>query len=91
MRLCAHYLLNVRRRNLAYDPVANFHLRNGASVWRLNWGADWSLQGMKSSLGIMVNYRYVLNEVHSNSQAYLMDRTIPATKSVQDLAQQHRS
>ena len=46
---------------------------------------------MKSSFGIMVNYRYVLNDVHSNSQAYLMDRTIPATKSVQDLAQKHSS
>ena len=87
MRLCAHYLLHVRRRNLAFDPVANFHLRNGASVWRLNWAADWSKHGLQSSFGIMVNYRYVLDDVHRNSQAYLMDRSIPAACSVQDLAQ----
>lgn len=87
MKLCAHYLVHVRRRNLAFDPVANFHLRNGASVWRLNWFADCSAHGMQSSLSMMVNYKYVLEDVHTNSQQYLMDRTIPASQSVQDLAQ----
>lgn len=37
MRLAAHYLVGERRRRLALDPVANFHLRNGAQLWRLNW------------------------------------------------------
>lgn len=37
LRLCAVYLLTERRRNLALDPVAHFHLRNGAQLWRLNW------------------------------------------------------
>lgn len=37
MRLCATYLLTERRRNFALDPVAHFHLRNGAQLWRINW------------------------------------------------------
>ena len=37
MRLCAKYLYLEKRRNFALDPVANFHLRNGAAMWRLNW------------------------------------------------------
>jgi len=38
--------------------VANFHLRNGAVMWRLNWQADLSVRGLANSCGIMVNYRY---------------------------------
>lgn len=86
MRQCAVYLLHVRRRRLAFDPVANFHLRNGASVWRLNWGADLSHNGLKSSFGIMVNYRYILEDVHSNNQMYLMDGNVPSSKEVQQTA-----
>ena len=37
LHLCARYLIRERRRNHAIDPVANFHLRNGAELWRLNW------------------------------------------------------
>ena len=86
VRLCAHYLLKVRRRRLAFDPVANFHLRNGASVWRLNWGADLSHPGLKSSFGIMVNYRYILEDVRNNNQAYLMDAVVPASQEMQLMA-----
>ena len=38
------------------DPVANFHLRNGASIAHLHWGADLSSRGRAGSYGIMVNY-----------------------------------
>lgn len=37
LRLCAVYLLLEKRRNFALDPVAHFHLRNGAQLWRVNW------------------------------------------------------
>ncbi len=40
------------------DPVARFHLGNGARVERLNWGADPSPKGVKQSCGLMVNYLY---------------------------------
>jgi malonyl-CoA decarboxylase len=45
------------RKGKAVDPVANFHLRNGAEVFRLNWLADISERGMLNSCGLMVNYR----------------------------------
>ena len=57
MRLAARYLLLERRRNAALDPVANFHLRNGAQLWRLNWGADAGERCSRQSFGMMVNYR----------------------------------
>ena len=56
MRLAARYLLRERRRGAALDHVANFHLRNGAAVARLNWRADPSARGLSGSVGIMVNY-----------------------------------
>ncbi len=59
MRLAARYLVMERRRGKALDLVANFHLRNGASVWRLNWRADPSQRGLSQSYGIRVNYRCV--------------------------------
>lgn len=42
------------------DPVANFHLRNGASIAHLHWGADLSSRGRAGSYGIMVNYQCAL-------------------------------
>lgn len=56
VRLAAQYLLRERRRGAALDPVANFHLRNGATVARLNWRGDTSARGLAGSLGVMVNY-----------------------------------
>ena len=51
---------------------ANFHLRNGAVLWRLNWKADVSRKGALSSLGMMVNYRYNLSEVDDNTRQYFL-------------------
>jgi malonyl-CoA decarboxylase len=75
MRLAARYLAVERRRGQALDPVANFHLRNGAWMWRLNWAADLSARGMKNSCGIMVNYRCaprgeLLTGLHSIGNGY---------------------
>jgi malonyl-CoA decarboxylase len=52
LRLCARYLLRERRRRYAADPVANFHLRNGAQLWRLNWrcGGALSLAGGRQAV-----------------------------------------
>ena len=59
MRLCAQYLFLEKRRSSALDAVANFHLRNGATLWRINWSGDLSPRGLTNSCGIMVNYRCV--------------------------------
>uniref|UniRef100_A0AAV2L7S3 Malonyl-CoA decarboxylase, mitochondrial n=1 Tax=Knipowitschia caucasica TaxID=637954 RepID=A0AAV2L7S3_KNICA len=74
MRLCAWYLYGEKRRGYALNPVANFHLQNGAVMWRLNWNADTSPRGVANSCGIMVNYRYFLNETSQNSALYLQNK-----------------
>nr|KAJ3420334.1 hypothetical protein HK105_005799 [Polyrhizophydium stewartii] len=76
MRLCSRYLIHERKRMFALDPVANFHIRNGAAVYQLNWAGDTSPKGADQSFGIMVNYIYVLPEVESNNQKYLLDGRI---------------
>lgn len=84
--LCAHYLLEVRRENgRARDPVANFHLTNGARVERLNWMADVSAKGMRDSAGLMVNYRYRLNEIEANHDAYRKRGRVAASSAVRTL------
>ena len=58
IKLCARYLLREKNRlGRAADPVAHFHLTNGAQVERLNWLADVSAQGLSQSAGMMVNHK----------------------------------
>lgn len=54
----------------ALDPVAHFHLTNGARLERLNWLADASPRGFRQSAGIMVNYLYRLVDIEENHEAY---------------------
>ncbi|KAJ3043521.1 hypothetical protein HDV00_004910 [Rhizophlyctis rosea] len=76
MRLCARYILLEKKRSFALDPVANFHIRNGACVYRLNWMGDTSGKAMNQSFGIMINYIYDLPAVEINNQRYLLDGKI---------------
>lgn len=69
-RHAARYLLHAKRRGGALDAVAHFHLRNGASVPRVNMGADASAEREAESLGVMVNYRYVLGQADTNAGRY---------------------
>jgi len=85
MRLCARYLYQEKRRNKALDPVANFHIRNGAVLYRINWMADPSPRGMDNSCGIMVNYRYFLEDVENNSCEYINNNILPVNKQVLQL------
>ncbi|KAJ3391197.1 hypothetical protein HDU92_009152 [Lobulomyces angularis] len=73
LSLCARYVLAERKRNLALDPVANFHLRNGACVYAIHWMGDLSEKGINQSFGIMINYNYVLSNIERNNQMYLLD------------------
>jgi malonyl-CoA decarboxylase len=84
-RLCAHYLLEVRRRGRAADPVAHFHLSNGARVERLNWAANPAANGLQRSFGMMVNYRYELRHIEANHDRYVLDGEIPAADEVRTL------
>ncbi|XGW23760.1 hypothetical protein V3C99_005741 [Haemonchus contortus] len=85
MLLCATYLTSRRHNGFALNPVANFHLRNGAELYRLNWKGDASRRGLESSLGIMVNYRYRLEKVLENSVRYTLEKHIPVHDNVSSL------
>jgi len=65
MTLAAHYLMSLKN-NQPIDPVARFHLGNGARIERLNWGADTSAKGLGQSCGMMVNYVYELDDLDAN-------------------------
>ncbi|CAF98885.1 unnamed protein product [Tetraodon nigroviridis] len=88
MRLCAWYLYGEKRRGYALNPVANFHLQNGATMWRINWLADTSPRGVANSCGIMVNYRYFLNDTSKNSVLYLQNKVVTASEQVLGLVSQ---
>jgi malonyl-CoA decarboxylase len=86
LRLCAHYLLEGKRDNgAALDPVAHFHLSNGARIERLSWLGDVSEKGLKQSAGIMVNYVYRLGDIEENHEAYAGERTVVASSAVTGL------
>jgi malonyl-CoA decarboxylase len=78
------YLAVVKRRGHAMDPVAHFHLQNGAAIWRLNWMGDVSTKGLQRSYGLMVNYHYHLPDISRNSDQYRISRHIALSDSVQD-------
>jgi malonyl-CoA decarboxylase len=85
-RLTAEYLLTAKRRDgRALDPVAQFHLSNGARVERLNPLADTSKRGLEQSYGMMVNYAYRLAEIEENLEAYTGEGKIAAASAVAGL------
>jgi len=84
-RLCARYLLKERKKKRALDPVANFHLANGARLERVNWFADLSEKGIKRSYGIMVNYYYKLADIDRNHELYVSKGDIIASRNVKTL------
>ncbi|XP_026539810.1 malonyl-CoA decarboxylase, mitochondrial [Notechis scutatus] len=88
MRLCAWYLYGEKHRGYALNPVANFHLQNGAVLWRLNWMADASPRGLTASCGMMVNYRYFLEDTMANSATYLGTKQIKASEQLLSLVSQ---
>lgn len=66
------------------DPVARFHLGNGAHVERINWLGDPSTKGLQQSWGLMVNYRYDVNRLDRN-RAQLERGKVPLSREVEGL------
>lgn len=69
--LGAAFLGHVSSSPRQADPVARFHLHNGARLERINDQADLSVKGLKQSLGLMVNYLYDLPSIEENHDAFL--------------------
>ncbi len=85
-QLCATYLLH--RGDVgepALDPVARFHLNNGAKLERINWSADLSRKGLRESLGLMVNYLYEPRAIEGNHEKFVRGEFV-ASRQVRSLA-----
>lgn len=66
---CARYLTTQGPDGRLLDPVARFHMGNGARLWRVLLDADTSSRGMKRSFGAMANYRYFPEDLEANKIA----------------------
>lgn len=80
----AHYLGGEMNDGKPADPVARFHLGNGARVERLNWAGDPSGKGIKQSYGLMVNYLYDLRRLDKH-RALLAQGKVPISGDIDDL------
>ena len=92
LRLAAHYFLRAKLDNgRPVDPVARFHLGNGARLERINWLGDTSAKGLREAHGLMCNYRYDLREIEKNHEAYENEAAVTASRQVQALLKAERS
>jgi len=86
LSLCARYLNEPREKDQApLDPVARFHLGNGARIERINWLGDISEKGMQESCGLMVNYLYQLKDIEKKIEAYATSKEIAVSSRVRNL------
>ena len=91
LALAAHYLANERNdRGLPLDPVARFHLVNGARMERINWLGDTSEKGVRRSLGLMVNYVYDLREIDHNHEQLVNEGVVATAPGIRRLLRQGR-
>jgi malonyl-CoA decarboxylase len=85
MRLCATYLTRPASPGNRIDPVARFHLGNGARLERINWLGNTAPRGIEESLGIMVNYLYDIEAIESSHEAFVNDGKIIRSADVDAL------
>ena len=80
LALCAAVFLARTTSTAHGDPVARFHLDNGARLERVNVGADLSAKGMRESLGVMVNYLYDLAAVEANHERFVRGEVVASRR-----------
>jgi malonyl-CoA decarboxylase len=83
--LCVRYLTGVGpdgRQGRVTDPVARFHLSNGARLERINWRADLSPKGIKQSWGLMMNYRYHPSLIDAHQEAFAFEGRVQQSGGV---------
>jgi malonyl-CoA decarboxylase len=91
MQRCARYLVSTDAGVGAQDPVARFHLANGARLERLNWMGDTSATGLHRSYGLTVNYEYHLADLERNHEAYANQYRVATSRAFQQLTRPRRS
>jgi malonyl-CoA decarboxylase len=91
LRAAATYFVSAKGRGgLPLDPVARFHLGNGARLEQLDFLADLSEKGLAQSHGLMVNYQYDLDDIEKNHEAFAENRTVVAASGIRRLARTPR-
>ena len=84
--LAAYFFMIARTRTgRPIDPVARFHLGNGARLERLNLLADTSERALRQSHGLMVNYLYDLDHIERNHEAYAQQHAVVAASAISRL------
>ena len=84
-----YFLKSDRSDGMPNDPVARFHLGNGASLEQINYLGDTSLNGLNLSGGLMVNYLYDLDKVEENHEAYTSENKLNISKNAKKDLIQH--
>ena len=85
--IAAIYLTRATRpEGGARDPVAHFHLGNGARLEAINPGADTGRRGWARSWGVMVNYLYDFASIERNHEAYANEGTMTCSSAIRRLA-----
>ncbi len=83
-RLALLYITALEKSpGICCDPVAAFHLANGAVLERINPYADRSANGLRRSYGVMVNYRYDPDQVVNNHEAFVHEGRIAMSRALQ--------
>jgi malonyl-CoA decarboxylase len=92
LRLAAHYFLRAKdEEGQPVDPVARFHLGNGARLERINWQGDTSPKGLREAHGLMCNYLYEPKEIEKNHEAYENEGTVAVSRQVLALLKPERA
>ena len=74
--------VRILRHGKPADPVARFHLNNGAALERIDFCGDVSEKGLRQSHGIMVNYLYDPAAIERNHEAYANAGEVAASAQV---------
>ena len=86
LKAAAFYLVRARNgRGKVIDPVARFHLGNGARLERLNFLGDRSPRGLRHAYGLMVNYLYDLEAIENNHEAFFERGTVATSGTVRKM------
>jgi malonyl-CoA decarboxylase len=89
MPIAANYFIHAKTASgRPVDPVARFHLGNGARLERLNFLGDVSERGIKQAHGLMVNYLYDLGAIEKNHESYAENCDIVASTAVRRTAKE---
>jgi malonyl-CoA decarboxylase len=86
LRLAARYLTRPAGGEQAIDPVARFHLGNGARLERIHWLGNTAPRGLRESYGIMVNYLYDPKAIEANHEAFAKTGQVVRSAEVDAMA-----